>query len=192
MANFTAKKPRPPLNKRSNTPYATSSHSFIISPLINGVLVAHSYISDQMLAEFAAASVVFAKAIPGAQEDKCYLHDQIENGLTLSMFTGSIEAILKESHSNVFSYYSRCLDSGHKHFVWSGPSFMIFPRTDDIISFIPLATTGEALDLPGHNIYSIDLDHDVTPANTIASNGKRCDPGDDADPIDDHPKKQKR
>jgi hypothetical protein len=162
----------------------TFSVGFII--LHDGVPVAHSYIVDRMLAEFAAASVVFAKAIPESQED------DVQDGVSFSAFAGSIKGILQKSYPHVFSYYSRCLESGHKHFTWKGPKFMIFPRTEYILGLIDLGAKGELLDLPKHSIYSEDLDQDVTPANTIAPIGKRRDPGEDADAIDPQPKKQKR
>lgn len=161
--------------------------------LLEGVAVAHSYIADRILAEFAAATVVFAKAIHESQEVEGDGEGdgEVENGVTFSMFSGSIEGILRESYPRIFSYYSHCFDSGQRHFVWRGPRFIIFPRSEDIISLIPLATMGELLDLPGHSIYSTDSDQEVAPANTIAPTGKRRDPVEDMDPIDQQPKKQK-
>lgn len=157
---------------------------FII--LLEGVPVAHSYIVDRMLAEFAAAAVVFSKAI----HEGCG-SDEIENGVTFSMFAGSIEGILREARPHLLSYYLRCLDSGHKYFVWRGPRFIIFPRSEQILSVIPLATTGELLDIPGCSIYGIDSDLEAPPNAIVAPIGKRQDPGEDADLIDHQAKKQK-
>lgn len=155
---------------------------FII--LLDGEAVAHSYVVDRMLVEFAAAAVVFAKEVPDAEDDEA------KDVVTFSTFAGRIEGILQESYPTVFSYYSHCLDCRHKDFLWSGPQVQILPRSEDILSILPLTTLGELLDLPGHQIYTIGLD-DVPPI-PVAQIGKRHDRGDVVDLADEQPKKRRR
>jgi hypothetical protein len=165
-------------------------HNFAIRHIIvlAGVAVAHSYIVDRLLAEFAAASVVFAKAIHKSQEDEGYGNGEIGDGVTFSMFAGSIKGILQESHPKIFSYFSSCLDSGHKHFIWKGPQFMIFPRSDSMLEAIPFATAGDLLDLREFSIYGTN----VALATIVTHIGKRQDPADVEEVIDQQPKKQRR
>jgi hypothetical protein len=166
-------------------------HNFAIRHIIvlAGVAVAHSYVVDRLLAEFAAASVVFAKAIHKSQEDEGYGNGEIGDGVTFSMFAGSIEHILQESYPKIFSYFSSCLDSGHKHFTWKGPQFMIFPRSDSILDAIHFATAGELLDLPEASIYGTNS---VPLATTVTQIGKRQDPAEVADVMIDHQAKKQR
>ena len=150
--------------------------------------MASSYIVDRMLAEFAAAAVVFAKAVYNPLgEDKS--NGKGEDEISFSMFLERIEGILQGSYPHVFPYFSRCLNSGHKHFIWTGPQVQILPRSEDIVSVISLATMGELLDLPRHQIYTMDLV--LTPPATIALVGKRHDRGDSMDLVDEQQKKRK-
>jgi hypothetical protein len=118
--------------------------------LLEGELISHSYIVNRMLGEFAAAAVVFAK---GAHEFLGKDGDGIEHGVSTSAFVELVEGILQESRPKVFPYYSRCLDRGHKHFIWTGPELQIFPRSEDFNSIIPLVAACELLDHPRHQIY---------------------------------------
>lgn len=127
--------------------------------------MAHSYIVDRMLAEFAAAAVLLAKGASRSPEDESNGDGGVENEIEFSVFAGIIKDILLESYPDVFPYYSRCLDSGHKHFTWTGPQVQIVPRSEDMASFIPLTTSGELLDLPGHSIYPIDLEATPPPCH---------------------------
>jgi len=152
--------------------------------LLDGVAVSHSYVVDRMLAEFAAAAVVFAKAIHKANND-----DEGGDETTFSMFTEHIEGILQESYSKVVPYYSRCVDRCHKDFVWTGPRIQILPRSEELMSVFSLTTWGQLLDLPTHVIYTVDLD--PGPPTTIHQAGKRRCRQDDTDPVDKPPKKRK-
>lgn len=157
---------------------------------LGGEVVSHKYVVDRMLAEFTAASMVFAKAL---QED-----DEVGEGITFSEFSESIKRILQDSHPQAFPYYSRCLDSGHKQFVWTGPPLCIYPRTEEFDCLIPLITKDEMLDLPFHAIYTIEEDA-AEPASKAQPTdarqvGKRNERGDDLDldVTDEQPKKRKR
>jgi hypothetical protein len=163
------------------------SLNFII--LLDGEAVAHSYVVDRMLAEFAAAAVVLAEDVPDAG-GKDNGEDKTEDVVTFSMFAERIEGILQESYPRVFPYYSRCLDQHHKHFLWTGPQVQILHRSEGVVSILPLTTMGELLDLPGHRIYTLDLD-DESPTG-IAQLGKRRDRGEGMDSADEPPKKRKR
>ena len=96
-----------------------------------------------MLGEFAAAAVVFGKAI----QQIC------DNGITASMFTQHVEDILERSYPNIFQYYSHCLDRVHKHFLWTGPEVDIFPRSEGSDFIVAVQKVGVRLDLPSHPIY---------------------------------------
>ena len=155
------------------------SQRFII--LLDGEPVSHSYIVHRMLAEFAAAAVVFSQAIHLAQEREN--NDEI----TFCLFIQQIEGILKGSYPTIFSYYSNCFGHGHKHFIWTGPALKILLRTEALNSLISTTTMGELLDLPSHPIYIPHLD-----TTTIPLPGKRHDRGDSFDSADIQPRKRKR
>lgn len=161
------------------------SQRFII--FLDGVPVAHSYVVDRMLAEYAAAAVVFSKAIHEVQ-DKGQGDDDNEDDdrITSSMFTIRIERILERCYAEIFPYYSRCFDQGHKHFLWTGPEVQILLRTDALHSTIPLTTTGELLDLPSHKIYIDSVD--TTPVPVV---GKRHDRGESSDMAEKSKKRKK-
>jgi hypothetical protein len=131
------------------------SARFII--LLGGEPIAISYVVDRLLAEFAAAAVNLAKAIRGPE-----IGDG-DDTLSKTLFTAAVEDILHASHPDAFPYYSRCLDRGHKDFLWTGPQVEILPRSDDIVSIIPFTTMGELLDSPSYSIYVTDLDNDAEP-----------------------------
>ena len=116
----------------------------------------HSYIADRMLAEFAAAAVVFARSINEYYDgkDSC---DQGNTILTSELLQSHIEGVLQASHHKMFDYYSRCLSRGHRHFVWTGPKLEIMPWSADLDLVMPLTMKGEMLDLPSHSIYSVEL-----------------------------------
>ena len=147
------------------------SKRFII--LLDGEPIAHSYIFHRMLGEFAAATVVFSKAVHIARDG------EDANGINFFRFVRQIEGILEGSYPTIFPYYSRCFDKGHKHFTWTGGVVEILGRTE-AIDFLLLATSkGELLDHPSHQVY-------ITPIT-----GKRHERGDSLDNSYGHPKKQK-
>lgn len=155
--------------------------------IVDGEALSTNYVVDRMLAEFAAAATVFSKAHQANEE----LWDEI----TFSTFSKNVQGILRDSHPDVFPYYSRCVDQSHKHFVWTGPHLEIVPRSEGVASLIPLATRGELLDLPSHSIYLVDLDpiaNDVMPQPTEARQvAKRRERGDDDNLAGERLKKQK-
>jgi hypothetical protein len=155
---YNGRKPPPRLLKEAafaiwhfNSLLLRFSQRFII--VLEGQAVSISYVVDRMLGEFAAASVVLAKGIYGSDGD-----DEVEDGIPRSALAGQIESILQKSHPEVFPYYSRCVDRGHKDFLWTGPVVQILPRSVAVASTITLMTEGEVLDLPSHSIYTEDLD----------------------------------
>lgn len=169
------------------------SMRFII--VLEGEVVAHSYVVDRMLAEFAAAAVNFSTAIDETDEDG-NSKDKDPDEITTSMFRESIEGILKESYSQIFAYYSSCIVGLHKHFTWTGPKLQILPRSHDLLSIIPLATLGERLDLPSHKIYPTNLDPEppLSPKQPDIQPvvGKRRDQANPVNPSDVMPRKRKR
>jgi hypothetical protein len=144
-------------------------HTFALRFIIvlGGAPVALSYVVDRLLAEFAAASVVFANAAEEAYGESC--DDKSQSRVTPPMFRMQIEGILKESHPDVFFYYSRCLERRHSHFTWTGPDPQILPRSEDFLSIIPLATMGETLDHPAAPIYLVELDSPPTATTAAAA-----------------------
>lgn len=163
--------------------------------LIGGDPVAHSYVFDRLLAEFAAASVVFAKGME--------IPDDGDRSYFISEFRKMVEGILLKSHQDIFSYYSRCLDLPHKSFLWTGPKVEIIPRSDGVDSIIPSMTMGEVLDSPTHPIYVTDVDGDTDievlsqPTDPIQTKnadqvGKRRARRDSTELVDQHPLKKRR
>src|SRR5271155_5286418 len=112
--------------------------------LLEGELVAHSYVFDRMLGEFAAATVVFAKAIPDGEQG----------------VTSTIEDILQD-YPIIFPYYTHCIDHSHKHFLWTGPKVEILPQSKALQAIIPLISSGEHLDVPSQEIYTTPV-HPIT------------------------------
>ena len=152
--------------------------------ILDGVAVSHSYVVDRMLAEFAAAAVVLAKATQDGVDD-----DERGDGISSSKFVKNIEGILQGSYPNVTHYYSRCLERSHRHFVWTGPQIQILPRSEEFVSIISLTTRGELFDLPGYEIYVLDLD--TSPPTPPIAVGKRRVRGDSMELVVDQQKKRK-
>lgn len=128
--------------------------------VLEGESVSISYVVDRMLGEFAAASMVLAKGIFNLGGNGT--NDQVENRISMTAFVKHIESILQKVYPEVFPYYVRCLDRGHKDFIWTGPDLQIFPRSDPTASLISFTTKGEILDLPSHRIYTEDVDSNLT------------------------------
>jgi hypothetical protein len=138
---------------------------------LEGEVVSHSYVVDRMMGELAAASVVLAR---GIEEEVGIEELEAENRVTSAAVRERIEEILLQSHPEVIPYYSRCLDRGHKDFLWTGPGLLILPRSDDFTSIFFLTTKGETIDLPSYQIYTEDLDPiPPIPGDNIAAIGKR-------------------
>jgi hypothetical protein len=160
--------------------------------LLDGEPVSHKYLVDRMVAEFAAASVVFSKATD-VSEDGGRCCDEEKGGVTTEMMQVHVEGILRRSHKKAFAYYSRCLDRRHKHFLWTGPKVHILPRSDDIASLIPFTCKGEKLDLPSPNqIYSIDVDAVSTSTPASSQLEYRCIGGSSSDIANEQTRKRRR
>lgn len=150
--------------------------------------MAHSYVLDRMLAEFAAAAVNLANAIGRRNEAFDESTDEAGRGElrpSPAATVASIEEILREAHPRAFPYYSRCLSGMHEDFTWTGPQIEIIARSEGAISAISLASLGELLDLPHQQIYQIDVDAlttDAAPA-VLPSLGKRRERADSADSV---------
>lgn len=152
--------------------------------LLEGEPVAVHYVVDRMLGEFAAAAVGLGKGVLTSEVG--------EDGITFPRFLGQVEDAVKRSHPNAFPYYSRCLDRGHKHFIWTGPKVQIVPRSDDIISVLQIATWEEKADHPSHQIYEdVGVSPPTLPAS-MSQPGKRRKRGGSMDLRDGQSKRKKR
>jgi hypothetical protein len=113
--------------------------------------------------------------------------------VSIEIFPDHIERILQASHPNVYSYYSRCLDRGHKHFVWTGPTMEILARTDEVKIVVPLLCKGESRDHPAQPIYSVGLEAAPLPPPAVAPlSVKRRDREDGLNLPEEHPNKRMR
>lgn len=129
-----------------------------------------SYVVDRLLAEFAAASVVFARSI-----GDLYPNGTVGIGadVTPAAFAESVEGALQESGRNVFHYYSRCLERSHSHFLWTGPIPQIVPRSASSLAVVSHGTFGEVLDYPGQSIYPVDLELEPSSSPVVAAQSEK-------------------
>jgi hypothetical protein len=157
---------------------------------VGGEPVVHLYVFNRMLGEFAAAAVVFAKACrEKAPAD--YDEGHGEFGVTYKMFRARVEAILLASYSNIFPYYSRCVDRAHKHFLWTGAKVGIYLSSESCDALV-VNRVGEHRDLPSHEIYTSP--QDPTPPTLPTLNPpavKRHDRDDGVDDADEQRKKRR-
>jgi hypothetical protein len=167
---------------------AAFSERYII--LLEGVPMRSRYVFDRMLAEFAAATVVFAKAVDEKKGDRTGDGDEV---IKTSEFIANLEEILKTSYPTAFPYYSRCLERGHSYFIWTGPKLQIVPRSEDSASILPLVSMGEMLDHPTHSIYEVVLEDPELPATPIAADQVLKHPApEDGDSPASRPTKRRR
>jgi hypothetical protein len=141
--------------------------------LLRGLPVDVSYVADRLLAEFAAAAMVFAYSV--GEGDGGIGEDVLE--ITPVEFAAKIDGILRNACPKAYSYYSRCFLGGHSHFIWTGPEPQILPRTDELETILSLSTKGEMLDYPAEPIYHVVLE-DSPPPSPAAVLGKRPVPED--------------
>jgi len=155
--------------------------------LVGGVPVVYSYVFNRMLGEFAAAAVVFAK---GCHDEAAEEYDE-GNG-EIGEFRARVEHILQASYSDVFPYYSHCVDKAHKQFLWTGAKVEIFASSESSHSIIE--RVGEKRDLPSHPIYS-SLEDPTPPTPPTLTPGppavKRHDRDDGVDDADEKRKKHR-
>jgi hypothetical protein len=156
---------------------------------VGGEPVVHSYVFDRLLGEFAAAAVVFAKGCrDNAPED--YDEGNGELGVTYKMFRARVEAILEASHSDIFPYYSRCVDRSHKHFMWTGAKVDVLPASESCDAIV-VNRVGERRDLPSHGIYSSPQDPTPTPPTLNSPAEKRHGRDEGEDDADDQRKRRR-
>ena len=162
--------------------------------VLEGDPVAHSYVVDRMLAEFAAASVVFAKDV-----EDCYVQGSCggegKEVIPTSVLEAHVKEILQESHHDTLPYYLSCLRRQHKKFLWSGPKIQILQRSEDLVATLRLMSAGELLDHPSQNIYETNLDPpaDLAPsAATAQADVPLVDQDGDSDFLEEQPRKRKR
>ena len=160
---------------------------FII--FLGGEPLAISYVVDKFLAEFVAASVVFANTVGEQYEDCSIGGGGVHLTITAAMFMAHIKGVPKALYPKVFFHYSRCLERSHSHFTWTGPDTQIFPRSEDIESIIHLSTKGEMLDHPADPIYLLELESNRPSA--VGPLGKHPVAGDSKGSTEGVVKKQK-
>jgi hypothetical protein len=151
---------------------------------LKGTPVAVSYVVDRILAEFAAAAVVFGRGVGRRLGEGNEI-----GGFTISFprFLKKIEGIVEASSPDIAAFFS-ARAVAHKHFLWSGPSLEIVPRTEELLVTIHLTGTGEQLDWPGCPIYQEDLDDSsLTPPPAIE---KRDRSEDGMGTADEQPRKR--
>lgn len=154
--------------------------------LLQGTAVAASYVVDRILAEFAAAAVVFGKGVEVPFGEG---NEGSDAGITFPRFLEAVTGIVEEWSPDLLAFFSRRVQSDHKSFLWTGPALEIVPRTEDLLSIIHLAGDGELLDLPSLSIYCKDPDVPLAvPAPTL---GKRDRSEDAMEGLDERVKKQK-
>jgi hypothetical protein len=159
------------------------SSRFIV--VLGGTPVAACYVLDRMLAEFAAAAVVFGKAVEGP------FGEGNERGavkITFARFLANITGILEDWSPALVPFFVGRVEAQHNNFLWTGPKIQILPRTNDLTSIIQLTGKGELLDLPELSIYIEDVDDESSAAPP--SGLKRGRPEDMGDGCDGQPKKR--
>lgn len=138
--------------------------------VLDGVVIDPWYIVKRMLAEFAAAVVVFIQAFDQSERgdmdmdvDGLEKEGEEEDMLAPFKVKLAIYDIIGQSYPEVMHYYQHCVGNHHKHFVWTGPPVTILPRSEGIASILGvLISDGEHLDLPTCLIYMPD----TTPLTT--------------------------
>jgi hypothetical protein len=121
---------------------------------LRGTPVAPGYVVKRMLAEFAAAAVVFARRL-----DRPLGEGNETGGVTIlfPQFLKRIEAILEDYIPDAMPFFSSRAEA-HKHFLWTGPELEILPRSKDVIHMIESTGTGQLRDWPGCPIYQQEND----------------------------------
>lgn len=156
---------------------------------LGGTAVAPSYIVDRILAEFAAAAVVFGRGVEGPFGEG---NDGSAVGIPFARFQKNIKGILEESNPDLLPFFLGRVKADHKNFLWTGPEIQILPRTADLISVIRLTGGGELLDFPVCPIYCQEVE-DESPAS-VPRVPKRhrpdAQPEDSEDMSDEQPKKR--
>lgn len=135
--------------------------------ILEGVVVDSAYIMKRMLCEFAGALAVFAKVIHDSERGEMGMDvdsddddEEEENKGNLISHPSlqlHLDDIILESYPELMAYYRQCLATGHEHFVWTGPSVTILPRSEALSSVLPLLVSeGELIELPSCPIFNLD------------------------------------
>lgn len=154
---------------------------------LRGTAVAASYVVDRILAEFAAAAVVFGRGVEVPFGEG---NEGSDAGIRFPRFLEAITGIVEEWSPDLLGFFSRRIQSDQKSFLWTGPALDIIPRTADLLSIIHRAGDGELLDFPSLPIYSEDLD--VPLAVPVPTLGKRDRSEDAREGLDEQVKKRKQ
>lgn len=155
--------------------------------VLGGTPVAACYVLDRMLAEFAAAAVVFGKGVEGP------FGEGNERGvveITFARFLAKITGILEDCSPALVAFFLSRIEAQHKNFLWTGPKIQILRRTTDLTSIIQLTGKGELLDLTEFSIYVEDVDDQSSAA--LPSGLKRGRPEDMGDGCDEQPRKRQQ
>lgn len=132
--------------------------------VLDGVMIDCWYIVKRMLAEFAAAAVVFSLEIQDGQEESMDMEVDGQEGeeegdmIPLSKVKAKIDDIIARSYPEAMGYYLNCVAAEHQHFTWTGPALTILPRSEGCDFIVGLLTSeGEKLDHPTHPIFAADM-----------------------------------
>lgn len=129
--------------------------------LLGGTPVAVSYVVDRILAEFAAAAVVFARGVNRPLGEG---NDIGGVPITFPRFLKKIQGLLQDWSPQINPFFTSRAES-QNNFLWTGPKLEIFPRTKDMAAIIGLTGPSELLDWPGCPIYEEELLDDPSPSS---------------------------
>jgi hypothetical protein len=129
--------------------------------VLDSLMIDPWYIIKRLLAEFAAAAIIFSQGIDGFQsEDMDMDVDALENEgeeISPSKLKAKVDEIFAQSYPEVMRYYLQCVATGHKHFTWTGPPITILPRSEACDSILGLLIPeGEKLDHPTCPIFLLE------------------------------------
>jgi hypothetical protein len=125
--------------------------------VLDRVLINPWYIIKRMLAEFAAAMVVFSQEIDEFQRGDMDMDVDGEEAdeIPPSKVKVKVDDIMAQSYPEAMAYYLNCVATRHKQFTWTGPPVEIFPRSADD-TFASLVLMPEKLDYPMRPIFTPD------------------------------------
>jgi hypothetical protein len=124
--------------------------------VLEGVVIDPWYIVKRMLAELAAAMVVFTQGfdVSGMEVDGGE-HESDEDDIPLAKLKAKVDNIIAGSYPEVMDYYLHRVASQHRDFLWTGPPISIVPRLEGCVSLLGvMISEGEQLDLPTCPIFS--------------------------------------
>jgi hypothetical protein len=123
--------------------------------VLDGVVIDGWYIVKRMLAEFAAAVVVFSQQIDEFQRGDVDMDIDGEEADVIppSKVKVKVDDIIARSYPEVMAYYLNCVATCHKRFTWTGPPVTIFPRSEawDLAKGVIIS----GLEKPDHQMHPI-------------------------------------